>query len=86
MKIVKNLIEDNMKTRILEEKEVLMKIKEAKKELSRLKKLNGTEEEIVTAASEILAMQLALSHLNQGGVIVIDDQGQYAWYNNIPVA
>jgi hypothetical protein len=75
-----------MQSRMLEEKEVLIKIKEAKKKLSRLKKLNGTEEEMVTAASEILAMQLALSHLNQGGVIVIDDQGQYAWYNNLPLA
>jgi hypothetical protein len=75
-----------MKSRMLEEKEVLMKIKEAKRELSRLKKSNGTEEEMVVAASEIVAMQLALSHLNQGGVIVIDDQGQFAWYNNLPVA
>ena len=75
-----------METRMLEEQEVLMKIKEAKKDLSRLKKLNGTEEEMVIVASEILAMQLALSHLNQGGVIVVDNQGQYAWYDNLPVA
>ena len=73
-----------MKSRMLEEKEVLMKIKEAKKELSRLKKAKESEEEMVRAASKIVALQIAFSHLNQGGVIVIDDQGQFAWYNNLP--